>query len=129
MEKAAAPTSDGTSVTMPDHGAMTLPRSRSASAAARLASAALYCASTARKLEPGHGIDLGQPLPGLQFDPALLHLRLGLHHLGVARLVRQDGDHVTLLDPVPRRTRNSVSTPPVRATAITFGRPRCGRTA
>ena len=50
-ENAACPTSAGTSVMTPTHGARTTPRSRSASAAASAASAALYCASRLTEVE------------------------------------------------------------------------------
>ena len=71
IENAAWPTSAVVSVTMPDQGARTTPRSRSASAAASPASAALCCASRSTEVEPRHRAALDQPPLGLELGLAL----------------------------------------------------------
>ena len=126
---AEVPTSE-ISVMTPSHGAVMMPRSRSASAVASAASAALYCASSVFELQPRNGVGRDQPPLGLELDRALLEQRLGLQHLGLAGIVRQDGDDVALLHDA---SRGEPATPEARRwcarTSRPCGRPRCGRRA
>ena len=114
-ENAACPTSTGTSLTTPDHGARTTPRSRSASAAASAASAAELCFEFDRSSRGS--VPVRPAALGLELG-ALHQHRARLHDLRLARLVGQDGDDVALLHLLPR-TLSSVTTPAARAVTIT----------
>ena len=93
----AWPVLTGTSLTTPEIGARTWPRSHSALAAASAASAARRSASQLVLLVGRHDAALDQLHVDLEVGLALQHHGLRLGDLRLARLVRQDGDHVALL--------------------------------
>ncbi len=116
---AAPPTSTVTSFTMPPKGARTTARSSSAWAAANVASAAASCASR---------------LTSSSFGTAPDAISLRLASNSVRRWITSDSacatcalrassESTAMMSPsftrAPRRTRNSVSTPPERAVTVT----------
>ena len=117
--RAAPPTSTDRSFTMPPKGARTTPRSSSASAAACAASAARNCASR---------------LTNSSFGQFPVRISLRLASSSVRRWISSDSacatcarrassESTAMMSPFstrdPRRTRNSVSTPPERAATVT----------
>src|SRR5262249_25441154 len=101
-ENATWPTSTGTSVMMPSHGARTTPRSRSASAAASDASAALYCDSRLTSSSRGSApVSISRRLASSSVFRCVLSARACLIALCLARLGGQARADVVLLDAGP----------------------------
>ena len=118
---AAPPTSTGTSVTTPAHGARTMPRSRSASAAASVGLGGLELRFEIDQFELRHGARSRSACAW----PRARSCAGSTSACACATCAsRASSDRTAMTSPfftrVPRCTRSSVSTPPVRASAMTL---------